>query len=58
MKKLQLSHRNTIIAGVCGGLGEYFGVDPTVVRIIWMVFTLLGGAGIIAYLIFWLLMPR
>lgn len=57
MKKLKLSKTNKKLAGVCGGLGEYFGIDPTVVRILWIVFTLLGGAGILAYLIFWFFMP-
>ncbi|MDR1760122.1 MAG: PspC domain-containing protein [Fibrobacter sp.] len=57
MKKLHLSQTNKKIAGVCGGLGEYFKIDPTVLRILWVVFTLLGGAGIIAYLIFWFFMP-
>jgi phage shock protein C len=47
-----------MIGGVCGGLGEYFGIDPTIVRVLWVAVTLLGGAGIIAYLILWIIMPQ
>ncbi len=57
MKKLTLSDTNRFLAGVCGGIGEYLGVDPTVVRVLWVLATLFGGAGIVAYLIFWLIMP-
>ncbi len=45
------------IAGVCGGLGKYLDVDPVIIRIIALVFTLLGGSGIIAYIVAWILMP-
>lgn len=52
MKKLTLSSENTKIAGVCGGIGEYFGIDATVVRILWILGTLLSfGTGLLAYLI-------
>jgi phage shock protein C len=50
-KKLYRSTTNKKIAGVCGGIAEYFGIDPTLVRLLWIVFTLCGGAGILAYLI-------
>ena len=56
-KRLQRSRTEKMIGGVCGGLGEYFGVDPTIVRVLWVGVTLLGGAGIIAYLILWVIMP-
>ena len=46
------------IAGVCGGVANYFGIDPTVVRIIWLILALCAGCGVIAYLICWLLMPK
>jgi len=46
-----------MIGGVCGGLGEYFNVDPTIIRVLWVAITLLGGAGVIAYLILWIVMP-
>lgn len=46
-----------MVAGVCAGLGRYFGFDTTLVRVAWVLFTLLGGSGILGYLIAWLLMP-
>jgi phage shock protein C len=53
IKKLHRSKENRAIAGVCGGLGEYFSVDPTLVRVIWLVLTLFSGIfpGLIAYII-------
>ncbi len=56
-KNLYLSTRNRKIAGVCGGLGEYFGQDPTFFRIIFILLTFMGGIGIIAYVLFWFLIP-
>ncbi|MDD1673707.1 MAG: PspC domain-containing protein [Methanomicrobiales archaeon] len=48
-----------MIAGVCGGIGEYLDVDPIVIRLIWIVATVLSiGAGILAYLITWVVIPR
>lgn len=59
MKKLYLSDTNRKLGGVCGGLGEYFEVDPTVVRIIFILVALLSlGLGLIAYLAMWLVIPR
>ncbi len=48
---------NQIVAGVCGGLGAYFNVDPLVFRILFIAITLLGGAGILIYLILWIVVP-
>ena len=42
-KKLYKSNQNKMIDGVCGGIAEYFGIDPTVVRLIWALFSLMGG---------------
>lgn len=56
-KRLQRSRINRTIAGVCGGIAEYYGWDPTVVRVAWIVLTLLGGSGILLYLVMWLVMP-
>jgi phage shock protein C len=58
MKKLKRS-RNKMIAGVCGGLAEYFDVDPTVVRIIYVLVSILSAAfpGFLIYIILWLVMP-
>lgn len=59
MKRLTLSSENIKIAGVCGGIGEYFGIDATVVRILWILGTLLSfGTGLLAYLICWMLIPN
>jgi phage shock protein C len=57
-KKLYRSKKNRIIAGVCGGLGEHFGIDPTIVRLAWVVFSLLGGSGVLAYIIAWIIIPE
>lgn len=46
------------IDGVCGGFAEYFGIDATLVRLGWVLFTLLGGSGILAYIIAMLVMPE
>lgn len=59
-KKLYRSSKNRIIAGVCGGMGEYFNIDPTIVRLLWVLGTLITGfiPGIIAYIIAWAVMPE
>ena len=56
-KKLTKSQKNRMIAGVCGGLAEYFKIDPTIVRLIFVVFALLKGAGILLYLIAAIVIP-
>lgn len=56
-KRLYRSRTNKVIAGVCGGLGEYFEIDPVILRILWAVLVLVFGTGILAYLIAWLVMP-
>ena len=58
MKKLYRSTKNRMLAGVCGGVAEYFDIDPTLVRVIWAVLSLGGGAGLIAYIICIVLMPE
>ena len=57
-KKLYRDPQNGMIAGVCAGVAEYFGWDPTWVRLGWALFTLLGGSGLILYLIAAIIMPR
>jgi len=57
-KRLYRSTKNKILAGICGGIAEYLDTDPTFVRIIWIVLTLLGGSGIILYIIAYLIMPE
>jgi len=56
-RKLWRSRSNKKIAGVCGGLGEYFKIDPFWVRIFFIIFFLAGGAAFIAYIIIWFLVP-
>ena len=57
-KKLYKSNQNKMIDGVCGGIAEYFGIDPPVVRLIWALFSLMGGSGILAYIIAAIIIPR
>ncbi len=57
-KKLYRSSKNKILGGVCAGLGEYFDVDPTVIRLLWVVIFLMGGSGILIYIIFWIVLPE
>jgi phage shock protein C len=53
------SEKDSMIAGVCGGIAEYFEADPTLVRLAWAVLTILSfGAGILGYLIMWIITPR
>ena len=56
-KKLYRSVKDRMIAGVCGGLAEYFGIDSTWMRIIFLVLLLLGGSPLLVYLIMWLVVP-
>jgi len=55
--KLYKSNSNKMVAGVCGGIAEYFNVDPTLVRLAWVVFALFAGSGLLAYIIFAIVMP-
>lgn len=57
-KKLMRSRTNTKIAGVCGGLGEYMDVDPTLIRLVWVLLVFFAGTGILAYIIAWIVMPE
>lgn len=57
-KKLYRSRKEKMIGGVAGGLAEYFEIDPTLVRIIFIVSLFLGGSGILAYIILWILVPQ
>jgi phage shock protein C len=52
-KRLMRSTTERMIAGVAGGLGEYFNMDPTLVRLIFVLLALAGGPGLILYLILW-----
>lgn len=56
-KCLYRVEQGKMIAGVCGGLGVYFNLDPTLIRLGWVIFCLLGGSGILAYIIAALIIP-
>jgi len=56
-KRLYKSSTDKKVCGVCGGIANYFDVDPTVIRLIWVIFTLAGGSGLIAYIIATIIMP-
>ena len=58
MKRLTRSNTDRKLAGVCAGIAAYFDIDPTVVRIGWIVFSLMGGCGLLAYILCALLMPE
>lgn len=58
MKRLYRSRTDRKIAGVCGGLGAYFNVDPIIFRVVWVVLVLGAGVGILGYLIFWLVVSE
>jgi len=56
-KRLYRSNQNRVIAGVCGGLGEYFDIDPVIIRIILLILFFAGGIGLIAYIVAWIIIP-
>lgn len=56
-KKLYRSRNDRVIAGVCGGLGAYFNVDPIWVRLLFVLFFFAGGSAFVIYLFMWLLVP-
>ncbi len=58
MKKLYRSKTARMIGGVCGGLANYFSVDPTLIRLAWVLFIFMYGTGLLAYLIAWIVIPE
>ena len=56
-RKLYRSRNDSRIAGVCAGLGEYLDIDPTLVRLIFVLLALTGGHGVLLYIILWLIVP-
>ncbi|KNY28602.1 PspC domain-containing protein [Pseudobacteroides cellulosolvens] len=58
VKRLCRSRENKVIAGVCGGIAEYFSTDPTIVRLVWGATFFLGGTGFIAYIVAAIIMPK
>ena len=57
-KRLYKLNQGRMLDGVCGGIAEYFGLDPTLVRLAWVLFTALGGSGMVAYFICAIVIPR
>ena len=57
-KKLYRSRKEQMVAGVCGGIAEYFAVDPTIVRLVFVLLALLGGPGLLVYIILWIVIPE
>lgn len=56
-KKLWRSRQDKKIAGVCGGLGQYFNLDPLWIRLLFIIFFILGGTSFLIYIIMWILIP-
>ncbi|MCB8954816.1 MAG: PspC domain-containing protein [Ardenticatenales bacterium] len=57
-KRLVRSQDNRMVAGVAAGIAEYLDTDPTLIRLLFVIMTLAGGPGLLAYLILWLVMPE
>lgn len=57
-RRLHRSRRDRVIAGVCGGLGEYFGINPLVFRIIFVVLAFGAGSAVLPYIILWIILPE
>ncbi len=57
-KRLYRSRKNKVLGGVCGGLGEYFEIDPSLIRLIWVLIFFMGGSGLLIYIIFWIVLPE
>ena len=57
-KKLYRNTQNGMLCGVCAGLADYFNVDPTMIRLLWALFVLLGGSGVLAYIAAAIIIPQ
>lgn len=57
-KRLYRSSANYMLCGVCGGIGEFFHIDPTLVRLAWALFSCMGGAGVLAYIVAAIIIPK
>ncbi len=58
MKRLYRSTHDRMLCGVCGGIAEYFQLDPTLVRLGWALFSILGGSGVLAYIVAAIIIPN
>ena len=57
-KRLTRSRSDRMLAGICGGIANYMVIDPTIVRLVFALGTFLGGAGVLTYLIMWIVVPK
>ncbi|KAA3659261.1 MAG: PspC domain-containing protein [Chloroflexi bacterium] len=57
-KKLTRPMDNRMVAGVCAGLANYFNIDPTIVRLLFVILGLVGGSAVLIYLVLWIVMPE
>ena len=57
-KRLYRSRKDRVLFGVCGGIAEYFNIDPTIIRLVWVIMTLIYGVGILLYIILTLIVPK
>lgn len=57
-KRIYKINQGKMVDGVCGGIANYFGLDPTLVRLAWVIFTAMGGSGILAYIVCSVVIPR
>jgi len=57
-KRLVRTLDNRMICGVCGGIGKYFNIDPTLIRLIWVIASILGGSGLLIYIIAAIIIPE
>ncbi len=60
MKRLYRSTTDQLVAGICGGIGEYLEIDPNVIRVIWVIITAITGfvPGIVVYILLWIILPQ
>lgn len=57
-KRLYRIEQGKMLAGVCGGIAEYFDVDPSLVRLVWVLFCAVGGSGVLAYIVAAIIIPK
>jgi phage shock protein C len=57
-KRLYRSRKDRILGGVCGGMGNYFNLDPVLIRVIWVVLLFAAGVGFLAYILSWIIIPE
>lgn len=58
IKRLYRSVNNRVLGGVCGGIGDYFNIDPVLIRVVWVVSTFAVGVGFFGYIIAWIIIPE